>query len=300
VTETVDFVDAGISARFARLAGIVACLAPVVVAAQGGVKLVPQPGADPALGALLRQAAEQCIPLVGSYLKSKLSGDLEIFLFGSKEAFAAGLKGAGSSPALAARLAGSPNVHAVTRRRQVRVNQATTLPLSSRNRSEMVCHEVTHVFQYELGGGSRGASYQWVREGYAIYMGVVGLEHFALDTRTSVRRRALRKMRDEALLGRAYPALASLVSLKDYRDSIDRHGGRAHFAFMFLAADSLVRRTSHDAVAAYFRSARPGDRDLEPGFRRAFSFGVDEFQSQLEGEIVRQIKSRYRPGARGS
>lgn len=276
-----------------RFAWLVACAvllgssAPSAARAAGGVKVIAQAGADAGLEAVVRQTAERCIPLLGSYFKTSLSGDVEIFIYASKEEFAAALEQAGNKPAMARRLANHPSVHAVASRMKVLINQATTMPVSLRNKNEMVCHELTHVYQNYLGGGSRPPSHQWMRESYAIYMGVVALEHFGLDKVSAVRGRAVRAMQEEARAGKPFQRLAGMVSFEQYRDTIDRHGSRTNTFYMFLAADQLVQRSSHEAVASYFRLSRPGSgsADIDENFRKAFSIGVGEFQSQLDAYL---------------
>jgi hypothetical protein len=40
------------------------------------------------------------------------------------------------------------------------------------DRVALLAHEMAHSFQYELGGGRRGTSDQWLREGFADWVAI--------------------------------------------------------------------------------------------------------------------------------
>jgi hypothetical protein len=269
--------------RAAQAAWVAGLLAALPATAGGGVTVVAQADTDRGLEAALGEAAARCIPLLDRTLKADLSGDVTLFVYPSKERFAQALMQAGSNHAMAWRLASHPSVHALTSKRSVLFNQATTLPLNPRGRQELLCHELTHVYENELGGGARPPSHQWLRESYAMLMGVLALDELRLDTLAAVRERAVREVKS----GKTLPRLAQMVSFEQYRDTIDRVGSRTNTLYLILAAEHLVDLTSHDAVARYFRLARLGaSTGLEANFREAFGMTVDDFQARLDGHVA--------------
>jgi hypothetical protein len=279
---------AGIKA-LARLGAAMAVLAatPLPVDAAGAVRAVAESGADRALADALGQAAARCLPLIGETLKVGLSHDVEFRLFPTKQRFADALVEAGEKPAMATRLANYPGVHAVTSAMIVRFNQVTTQPLSARNRQETVCHELTHIYENDLGGGSRPPSHQWMREGYAILMGILGLEAFGFDTLAAVRGRAVRVLKETVGAGKPLPRLSDMASFEQYRDSMDRFGTRPHGFYMILLADHVVALSSHAAIARYFQLSRPGSGGGSPAdnFRAAFGLEVAAFQAKLDDHL---------------
>jgi hypothetical protein len=58
------------------------------------------------------------------------------------------------------------SARAFTTGNDVFFKQGTYDPASSSGR-QLLAHELTHTVQYELGGGHRGTSDQWLREGFA-------------------------------------------------------------------------------------------------------------------------------------
>jgi hypothetical protein len=55
-------------------------------------------------------------------------------------------------------------------RRAVLVNEQELGRERWPRRVSLLAHELTHVLEYELGGGTRGTSAQWLREGFADWM----------------------------------------------------------------------------------------------------------------------------------
>jgi hypothetical protein len=255
--------------------------------AAGVVRVVAGADADGALADALGQAAERCLPLIGATLEVAVPPAVELRLLASNQRFADALVDAGEKPAMAARLANNPGVHAVTLAMIVRINQITTRPLSARGRQELVCHELTHIYENDLGGGARPPSHQWMREGYAMLMGVLGLEAFGLDTLAAVRGRAGRVLKEAVGAGKRLPRLSDMTSFEQYRDSIDRFGGRPHTFYMIVLADHLVALSSHAAVARYFQLSRPGSGAGSPAdnFRAAFGLDVAAFQARLDDHL---------------
>ena len=90
--------------------------------------------------------------------------DVSLVLFPNRRTFEQGLLQIGYTPALA-RSASSFN--AIGGARAVLMNAASTDGLTRASRIRLIAHEVVHTLQYRLSGGARGASEQWLREGFA-------------------------------------------------------------------------------------------------------------------------------------
>ncbi len=277
------------------LARLGAALAVLVAAPATAttIRAIAEGPADRDLAAALGEAAERCLPVVGETLKVGLShDDVALRLFATNPRFADALVEVGTKPAMAARMANHPAVHAMTLQMQTLFNQTTTGPLGPHTRQELVCHELTHIYENDLGGGARPPSHQWMREGYAMLMGTVGLETLGLGSLATVRARAVRVVKETLATGKPLPRLSDMTSFEQYRDSIDRFGSHAHNLYMVLIAEHLVRLSSHEAVATYFRLARPGAGGGSPtdNFRAAFGLDVAAFQAALDAHVAALLR----------
>jgi hypothetical protein len=165
-----------------------------------------------------------------------------------------------------------------------------------RQRLAVVAHELTHLAQYELAGGRRGGSEQWLREGMADWIACWVLER--LGERTPACRR------DDALLAVASelptPSDASvdLVDLGRPLGWVARHppaGNELTYRLAFLLTDRLVRQYGLSTVTTYFRSF--ADRDDRFGnFERAFGLPLAEFEHAALLEIRLELEARASKG----
>lgn len=156
----------------------------------------------------------------------------------------------------------------------------------------VVAHELTHAAQYELSGGRRGRSEQWLREGMADWVRFLVLERLGEDTFRRQRERAL-----SAVAG-ALPALRDdppdllvLGSPPGWSARTVRSGGRLTYGLAFLLTDDLIRRRGFESLRAYFRAFTDSD-DRFGHFRRAFALSVKEFES----EALRRIRNEVARG----
>jgi hypothetical protein len=109
----------------------------------------------------------------------------------------------------------------------------------------LLAHEFGHSLQYELGGGRRGTSDQWLREGFADWLSIRVLERLAIVTMAAVRRERLRQLRSA---GRSRtPSLADLVTFPQWVRAGEQHGVQM-YALSFLAVDQLLERHGVAAV----------------------------------------------------
>lgn len=149
----------------------------------------------------------------------------------------------------------------------------------------ILAHELTHVAQYELSGGRRGRSEQWLREGMADWVACWVVERLGAGT--------FREEWDRAwqAVAHALPALGEdpvdLVDLGRPHGWEMRHlraGDRLTYRLAFLLTDELIQRHGFERVVAYFRAF--GDSDDRFGnFRRAFGVSIQDFEAEALGRL---------------
>ena len=200
-----------------------------------------------------------------------------LHFYPGRDAFEAALLQSGYDPDLARDTAGT--MGAVGGHRQVLLNESILVPLPWPARVGMLAHELTHSLQYEWGGGIRGASDQWLREGFAECVTGRVLERLGATTLERVRQQKRDDFRgiDRARLPRldemaTFPAWVEVNSQRDIAPYT--------YAYAFLAADFLIERHGLPSVIEYFRLfARSGDRRIN--FRAAFGEELSSFEDAL-------------------
>jgi hypothetical protein len=151
------------------------------------------------------------------------------------------------------------------------------------DRVALLSHELVHVLQYELGGGVRGASDQWLREGFADWVTARVMETLGLGAAGRSRSRA------ERLVSAAWrtgppPSLESMSTFPAWVALQRSAPGLPTYELAFLAVDVLVARHGLDAVVDYFRRfAQVQDR--AGNFERAFGESIADFEAALGQEI---------------
>ena len=147
----------------------------------------------------------------------------------------------------------------------------------------VIAHELTHVSQYELAGGLRSTSEQWIREGFADWVKYQAIEAFGFEPYASSRAavaRAVRKARASVRL----PDLDELAASRAWIAARRKLGNAATYGVAFLAVDRLVQRAGRDAVIGYFRRfAVSTDRDAN--FAAAFGVARAEFVADVRRDL---------------
>lgn len=196
-------------------------------------------------------------------------------LYADGSAFEAALLEAGYDPALARDTAAA--MVAVGGYRRVLLNESGLTPLSWPARVSLLAHEMAHSLQYEWGGGVRGHSDQWLREGFAEWVAVRVLERLgavALEDLRRHRREELRRARPGRL-----PALDEMVTFPQWVAVTGRAGALA-YTRAFLAVDALVEQHGVAAVAQYFQLFVLSP-DRAANFRIAFGGDLASFEVSL-------------------
>jgi hypothetical protein len=196
---------------------------------------------------------------------------VDLHFYRDRAAFQGALEAGGYDAELAVDAAAT--MTAITGFRRVLVNDAAMRPLDWPFRVALLAHELTHTVQYELSGGVRGTSEQWLREGFAEWVEVQVLTTLGFTTREQAGRIA----RDRVRQSRALPPLTVMVTFPDWvRAGLDA-GTDAVYAQALLAAELLVERHGVPAVLTYFRLFQESD-DRLANFRRAFGEDLTAFE----------------------
>ena len=138
----------------------------------------------------------------------------------------------------------------------------------------LVAHEMTHVSQAQLAGGSGRAS-QWMAEGMADWASYRVLDRLGLAQ--------MNVERDERLAG--LPPAIDLSGLDDPRGFFERSqrdGVSTTYGVSFMVADRLIDRYGFDRMRQYF-TAFEHERDRALNFRTVFGESADVFVHTQKG-----------------
>ncbi len=199
-----------------------------------------------------------------------------VSFFPNRSRLEEGLVAEGYAPAVAARAAAALDGVGIPRR--VLLNERSLARATWADRVAMLSHELVHVLQYELAGGRRSTSEQWLREGFAEWVSGRVLEGLQLSGAGTKRARARRAVA-LADLSRL-PALAELAAWDQWVDLRTTNPRLPVYPYAYLAVDLLVERHGVDAVLDYFRRFAVSN-DADGAFR--FAFG--ETRSDLEAAL---------------
>lgn len=217
---------------------------------------------------------------------------LTVFVYPDHETYAAGLAGTGRmSPRRAEEIAGYSV--GLGQHRQLFINDQALRGACRRVWLGVVAHELTHSAQYQLSGGRRGRSEQWLREGMADWVAARVLERLGETTLPRRRNRALDDVA-RAWAEREDTRL-DLIRLGAPLGWEHRHldAGQLTYRLAFLATDALIRRSGLDRLIGYFRAFADSD-DRFGHFERAFGMSLEEFEEEVLTEIRDQLARRER------
>ncbi len=190
-------------------------------------------------------------------------------------AFEATLLEAGYDKALARDT--SRTMQAVGGYRRVIVNEASLARQRWPSRVATVAHEVGHSLQYEWGGGQRGASDQWLREGFAEWLSMQVLDRLRGLSVDAARQAYSRALRHTVPSAARAARLDDMVTFRQWVE-LGKRRDNAAYAQAFLSVDFLIARHGLSAVVGYFqRFARSPDRAAN--FRAAFGEDLASFEA---------------------
>jgi hypothetical protein len=198
--------------------------------------------------------------------------DVALVLFPSRRSFEQGLLEIGYTPALA-RSASAFN--AIGGARAILLNAGVVDRFERSRRVRLLAHELVHSVQYQFGGGTRGASEQWLREGFADWVACRIAAHLGLGSFDSCREDRLRDLVG-ARFGLPPAPLDSLVTFPQWVEAQRRHEAPL-YAQAFVAAELLVDTHGVPTVVGYFERFRD-TTDHERAFADAFGLDRGEFE----------------------
>jgi hypothetical protein len=235
------------------------------------------------------ESYQQALVSIAAIMRDELAlPDVEAALhfYPDRAALSAALEANGYDPELARQTA--ETMMAIAGPRRVLINEASLRRLEWPYRIALLAHELTHTLQYEWGGGRRGTSEQWLREGFAEWVEVKVLESLRLTTWPQARTLAIRRLRDAGGAANLGP-LIELVTFPDWVGAVARDGEDAVYAQAMLAAELLVSRHGVPAIVRYFELFAGSD-DRLGNFRRAFGQDLVAFDAAARQELARLLR----------
>jgi hypothetical protein len=164
----------------------------------------------------------------------------------------------------------------------LRGDRLASVPLEVR--VALFAHELTHVSQYELAGGRRATSEQWLREGFADWVQFRTTDLLSIRPYAESRRRMVEVVRRSGPADR-FPSLGMLVSNRQWVLARTELGSAATYGQAFLATDWLIQRHGSDRVVDYFRRFASVD-DRARNFRAAFGHPPGEFAQEFRARLA--------------
>jgi hypothetical protein len=215
--------------------------------------------------------------------------DVALVLFPNRRRFEQGLLEVGYTPALA-RSASSFN--AIGGARAVLVNAAVVDAFDRTRRVRLLAHELVHSLQYQFSGGTRGASDQWLREGFAEWVACRITAHLRLASFESLREDLLGQLAGTSI-GLAPAPLDKLVTFPQWVEAQGRYDAPLYVQ-AFVAAELLIEMRGVPAIVGYFERFRVTS-ERQRAFAEAFGLEHAAFERAFVRrwrEIVVQMAAR--------
>jgi len=206
--------------------------------------------------------------------------EVSLHLFPGREAFEAALVRSGYRSDFARDTART--MTAIGGSRAVLVNEGNLVAAPWERRLGLLVHELAHSLQYELGGGQRGTSDQWLREGFAEWVSVCVLQGLEATSLDQTRQRALGRLRGRQRAG--LPPLEQMLTFPQWVALGQGPHAGVVYDLAFAAVDFLIRRHGFTRVVRYFELFT-GSADRVANFRAAFGEDLDDFERAFREEV---------------
>lgn len=164
---------------------------------------------------------------------------------------------------------------AIGGRRSVLLNESRMADDGWPARVGLLAHELTHVLQYELGGGVRGTSDQWLREGLADWVELQVLVELRAVDAALVRADLLRRTKSADL-----PPLSAIATFPAWVAENRARPDVDLYAAAQVAVQLLIERDGVDASLDYFRRFA-ASQEREAHFEAAFGRTIDAFDAEF-------------------
>ena len=200
--------------------------------------------------------------------------EVPVVLFPTRRAFEQGLLEVGYTPRLA-RTASA--FDAIGGSRAVLVNAQVVDGYDRTRRVRLLAHELVHTMQYGFAGGTRGASEQWLREGFAEWVACRVAAHLRLASFESLKDDVLAPV-GQLPVGTAPTRLELISTFPQWAEAQSR--ALALYAQAFLAAELLIQQHGVHAIVHYFELFRT-TKDRHRAFVDAFGVELRTFEGTL-------------------
>jgi hypothetical protein len=213
--------------------------------------------------------------------------DAALVVFPSRRSFEQGLLALGYTPALAR---SASTFNAIGGAKAVLVNGEVIGRLNRARRVRLLAHELVHTIQYQFGGGTRGASEQWLREGFAEWVACRVTAHLGLGSFELHREEVLSALAGVDF-GLAPAPFDQLTTFAQWVDAQGRHEAPL-YAQAFIAAELLIEMHDVPTLVRYFERFRSTTE-----YQRVFAetFGMDRAAfERLFSRRWRETVSQFR------
>jgi pyridine nucleotide-disulfide oxidoreductase family protein len=160
--------------------------------------------------------------------------------------------------------------------RRVVINEDALFDVPWPVRIALIAHELAHTVQYEWGGGARGTSDQWLREGFAEWVEVQALTRFGFTTPSRARATVMGRIRD-AGGEKAFPPLSQMVTFPQWVVLAGKFEQEAFYGHAWMATEFLIERHGVAKVMGYFELFAQSD-DRLANFQKAFGEDLSQFE----------------------
>lgn len=166
---------------------------------------------------------------------------------------------------------------------RVRINVDAMYDLAWPARIWVLAHELTHIAQYQLAGGRRGSSPQWLREGTAEWVGLRVLETLGRGATTPALKTAGRQLERTAKT-RPLPLLADLASPSSWIRRAAEWSHRPIYDLSLVAAGDLIERHGLGRMLDYFAAFARSD-EASANFRLCFGEETAKFEARFDARF---------------
>jgi hypothetical protein len=162
---------------------------------------------------------------------------------------------------------------------------------------KVLAHELTHTVERNLVEGRLTLSDQWLREGFAEWVGYKVADTFGAETFAKSRDRVL----DSIATAKSYqtfPSLTQLARNSEWLTWSKTLGRAATYGQALIAVDLLIEQKGVPAVVEYFRLfGKLNSR--ERNFTAAFGEPISGFEDKFAKHLQRLLEKRNRSGLFG-